>query len=99
VGRAISSNDEPRESAVIGRFSFVLTPFFRWLLERWYDTTVRKIVCRKSAQIGWTQSVICNVLGFIVHVEKTHRHRDVPEGGRGAELRPGEVRPDDRGDA
>lgn len=59
------------ESAVIGRFSFVLTPFFRWLLERWYDTTVRKIVCRKSAQIGWTQSVICNVLGFIVHVEKT----------------------------
>lgn len=59
------------ESAFIGKFSFVLTPFFRWLLERWYDPMVRKIVCRKSAQIGWTQSVICNVLGFIVHVEKT----------------------------
>lgn len=59
------------ESAHIGRFSFLLTPFFRWLLERWYDPRVRKIVCRKPAQIGWTQSVICNVLGFIVHVEKT----------------------------
>lgn len=59
------------ESAFIGRFSFVLTPFFRWLLERWYDPAVRKIVCRKSAQVGWTQSVISNVLGFIMHVEKT----------------------------
>lgn len=59
------------ESAFVGRFTFMLTPFFRWLLERWYDPAVRKIVCRKSAQIGWTQSVICNVLGFIVHVEKS----------------------------
>ncbi len=59
------------ETAFAGRFSFVLTPFFRWLLERWYDPAVRKIVCRKSAQIGWTQSVIANVLGFIVHVEKS----------------------------
>lgn len=59
------------ESAFVGRFTFVLTPFFRWLLERWYDPAVRKIVCRKSAQIGWTQSVISNVLGFIVHIEKS----------------------------
>ena len=59
------------DSAFAGRFSFVLTPFFRWLLERWYDPQVRKIVCRKSAQIGWTQSVINNVFGFIVHIEKS----------------------------
>jgi phage terminase large subunit GpA-like protein len=59
------------ESAFVGRFSFVMTPFFRWLLERWYDPTVRKIVCRKPAQVGWTQSVICNVLGFMAHIEKS----------------------------
>jgi phage terminase large subunit GpA-like protein len=59
------------EGAFVGRFSFVRTPFFEWLLERWHDPLVRKIVCRKSAQVGWTQSVINNVLGFIVHIEKT----------------------------
>lgn len=59
------------ETAFIGRFSFALVPYFKWLLQRFRDPAVRKIVCRKPAQVGWTQSVICNLLGFYAHVEKS----------------------------
>lgn len=59
------------ESAFLGRFSFVLVPFFRWLLQRYRDPEVRKVVCKKSAQVGWTQSVICNLLGYFAHVERS----------------------------
>lgn len=59
------------ESALVGRFSFRPNPFLRWLLDRYADPRVRKIVCQKSAQIGWTQSVICNLLGYFVHIKRT----------------------------
>lgn len=59
------------ETAYPGRFSFALVPYFRWFLERFAQPDVRKGVCRKSAQIGWTQAVICNVLGWIVHIQRT----------------------------
>lgn len=59
------------ETAFVGRFSFLLVPFFKWLLQRYRDPAVRKVVCRKPAQVGWTQSVICNLMGYIAHVEKT----------------------------
>ena len=59
------------ESAYIGRFSFRIAPYFRWFLERWIQPDVKKGVCRKSAQVGWTQSVICNFLGYNMHVEKS----------------------------
>jgi len=59
------------ESPYIGRFSFRIAPYFRWFLERWMQPDVKKGVCRKSAQVGWTQSVICNFLGYDMHVEKS----------------------------
>lgn len=59
------------ESPYIGRFSFRIAPYFRWFLERWMQPDVKKGVCRKSAQVGWTQSVICNFLGYDIHVEKS----------------------------
>ena len=58
------------ESPFVGRFSFRISPYFRWFLERWSQPDVKKGVCRKSAQVGWTQSVICNYLGYNVHIEK-----------------------------
>lgn len=59
------------ESAFTGRFSFRHNPFLKWLLDRYADPAVRKIVCQKSAQIGWTQAVICNLLGYFVHIKRT----------------------------
>lgn len=60
-----------RETAFVGRFTFDMVPFFRWLLLRYRDRDVRKIVVRKSAQVGYTQSVICNLMGYFAHVEKS----------------------------
>lgn len=59
------------ESAFTGRFTFRHNPFLKWLIDRYADPAVRKIVCQKSAQIGWTQAVICNLLGYFVHVKRT----------------------------
>lgn len=58
------------ESAMIGKFRFDKVPYFKWLLERYEDPRVRKVVCKKPAQIGWTQSVICNLLGKFIDVER-----------------------------
>jgi phage terminase large subunit GpA-like protein len=59
------------ESAYVGRFSFVLNPYFEWLLNQYSRPDVRRVVCQKPAQIGWTQSVILNLLGWYIHVKKT----------------------------
>ena len=59
------------ETAFVGRFSFLMVPYFRWLIDRYMDPAVRKIVCRKSAQVGWTQNIISNLLGYIAAIEKT----------------------------
>lgn len=56
------------EGARIGRFDFSKVPWFKWFLARWHDADVVKGVCRKSAQIGWTQSVVCNVLGEAIDI-------------------------------
>lgn len=59
------------ESPYKGRFSFELNPYFKWLLDQYADPRVRRIVCQKSAQIGWTQAVICNLLGYFIHMKRT----------------------------
>jgi hypothetical protein len=69
-GPSVSPHGQ-RGDAFVGRFSFLLVPFFRWLLERYRDPRSARSSCKKSAQVGWTQSVICNLLGYFAHVEKT----------------------------
>lgn len=59
------------ESAFIGKFSFRMTPYWKWFLERWAQPDVKKGVAQKPAQIGWTQNVINNVLGYIMHMERS----------------------------
>jgi len=58
------------ESAYEGKFTFERVPYFKWLLERYADPRVKKVVCQKSAQIGWTQSVICNLIGHFIDIER-----------------------------
>lgn len=56
-------------SAMPGRFSFLITPWLREPLECLSDRNVGEIVMQKSAQIGWTDGVINNYLGFTIDVD------------------------------
>ena len=59
------------ESELVGKFSFRSTPYWKWFLERWSQSDVTKGVSQKSSQAAWTQGVICNALGHIVHSERS----------------------------
>ncbi len=59
-----------KESAFVGRFSFGLNPYFRWFLTELQRRDVTRGVCKKSAQVGWTQAVILNLLGWLIHIRK-----------------------------
>ncbi len=52
-----------------GRYSLAITPYLRGILETINDRSVRKVVCRKSAQVGWTDGVVNNYLGYTIHVD------------------------------
>lgn len=54
----------PEGSALPGRFSFAVTPYLREPLDACADPTVERVVCRKSAQVGWTDGVINNLIGW-----------------------------------
>ena len=56
-------------SAMPGRYSLAITPYLRGILEVINDRNVRKVVCRKSAQVGWTDGVVNNYLGYTIHVD------------------------------
>lgn len=55
-------------SAIPGRFSLDVTPYLREILESFTERSVDEMVCQKSAQIGWTDGVICNVLGYTADI-------------------------------
>lgn len=57
----------PEESAIPGRFSLEHTPVLRAILRACSDPTVRKVAVMKSAQVGYTAAVVCNVLGYHAH--------------------------------
>lgn len=59
-----------KESAFVGRFSFYLNPYFEWFLTEMMRRDVTRGVCRKSAQVGWTQAVILNLLGWLIQIRK-----------------------------
>jgi phage terminase large subunit GpA-like protein len=55
------------ETALPGNFNWDIAPALRGILEAASDPAVRKIVGQKSAQLGWTAGVECNVIGYHVH--------------------------------
>lgn len=57
------------ESAeMFGRFSWTLVPYLRGVIDAFAEHGVRGIRCQKSAQIGWSESVLCNLLCYIIDV-------------------------------
>ncbi|CAG4883799.1 conserved protein of unknown function [Georgfuchsia toluolica] len=57
----------PEESALPGDYSLDHTPALREILQACSDPQVRKVVVQKSAQLGYTVGVVCNVMGYYVH--------------------------------
>lgn len=52
--------------ALSGPFRFDVTPYLRGILERFSDPAVEEIWCQKSAQVGWTDGVINNIIGYLM---------------------------------
>ena len=53
----------PKNCARPGKFTTDLTPYLDEILDAVDDPNIPIIVCQKSAQVAWTDGVICNVLG------------------------------------
>lgn len=54
----------PEGSALPGNFRFDITPYLRPILDACADPRVHRVVCRKSSQIGWTDGVVLNLIGY-----------------------------------
>ncbi|GAB5451825.1 MAG: phage terminase large subunit family protein [Halioglobus sp.] len=59
-----------------GPFRFDKTPLLRGILDCINDPDIRSVVVRKSAQVGWTDGVVNNYLGYLMDT--------APPGQRGA---------------
>lgn len=53
---------------MFGKFSWALVPFLKGIIDAIFEPGVRGIRFQKSAQLGWTESVLANLLGFIIDV-------------------------------
>lgn len=53
---------------VSGLFSWTGFPFLRGVLDAFFEPGVRGIRCMKSSQFGWTESVLANLIGYIIDV-------------------------------
>lgn len=54
-------------SPMPGKYSTDLTPWVPGMLDALDDPAVKKVVCRKSAQVAWTDGVWNNYLGRRIH--------------------------------
>ncbi|MEO8153578.1 MAG: terminase gpA endonuclease subunit [Rhizobacter sp.] len=57
----------PEETSKPGKYSMEETPALRGILVAAGDPDVRKVVSQKSAQVGYTAGIVCNVVGFHIH--------------------------------
>ncbi|MDM0086760.1 MULTISPECIES: terminase gpA endonuclease subunit [unclassified Variovorax] len=55
------------ESALKGRFSWAVSPALREIAAMATQPSVRKIVVQKSAQVGYTAGIVCNIIGYHIH--------------------------------
>ena len=62
--RKLSSEENPDFA---GNYSLDNTPALRGILAAAGDEGVSRIVVQKSAQLGYTAGVVCNVLGYYAH--------------------------------
>ena len=73
----ISTNDwankyrflSEKSSARPGKYNSGLTPWIKGILDALDDPKIHMLVCRKSAQVAWTDGVMNNYLGKRIHVD------------------------------
>ena len=58
----------PEGSAIPGRFRFWWTKYLEEILNECFNRNNKRIVVRKSAQIGFTVGVVCNLIGYLMDV-------------------------------
>jgi phage terminase large subunit GpA-like protein len=56
-------------TAEAGPYRYARAPYLREIAEAFTDPTVEKIVVRKSAQVGFTEGVIGNAIGFVIDMD------------------------------
>lgn len=49
-----------------GAFSWLITPYCEAIVDAIFEKGIRGIRCQKSAQVGWSESVLCNLIGFFI---------------------------------
>lgn len=54
-----------------GLFRLDRTPYLRGPMDALHEPGVRRIVCMKSAQVGWTDGFISNLLGYHMDIRPT----------------------------
>lgn len=59
----------PGTTAIPGPYSVEVTPYLRGILDAVDEGGVWKVVCQKSAQVGWTDGVVNNVLARTIHAQ------------------------------
>jgi phage terminase large subunit GpA-like protein len=55
------------ETAIKGRFTWEVSPALEGIAEAASQPGTRKIAVQKSAQVGYTAGIVCNVIGYHVH--------------------------------
>jgi len=55
------------ESSMRGRFDWNVSPALRGIAEVANHYATRKVVVQKSAQVGYTAGIVCNVIGYHIH--------------------------------
>ena len=55
------------ESALKGRFSWDVSPALKGIADAASLAGTRKIAVQKSAQVGYTAGIVCNVIGYHIH--------------------------------
>lgn len=59
----------PEQTARPGKYKDDPTPWVKYMLAALDDPKIRKVVCKKSAQVAWTDGVLGNYLGRRIHLE------------------------------
>lgn len=57
-----------KSAEMSGLFSWTLVPYMRGIIDSVFEQGVRGLRCQKSAQVGWSESVLCNLLGFFIDI-------------------------------
>lgn len=59
----------PGTTAMPGPYSVAATPYLRGVLAAVDEPGTWKVVAQKSAQVGWTDGVVNNVIGRMIHLQ------------------------------